>query len=77
MSEIQMDAVRALDKMSARLDRAIEAGDLHTALNAKRELGGALELALMTELISAQEYMDRSERMIDAYYDAMEAGRLS
>lgn len=77
MSEIQINAVRTLDKMSARLDRAIEAGDLHMALNAKSELGGALELALMTELISAREYKDRSDRMIDAYYDAMEAGRFS
>lgn len=77
MSEIQMDTVRTLDKMSARLDRAIEAGDLAAALRAKAELGGALVLALMTELISAREYKDRADRMIDAYYDAMEAGRLN
>ena len=70
------NAQEILDRMMHRLERAIAMGSGHGAMKSKDELGGALELAMDTDLISPEEYADRTNRMIDAFYDAVDAGRL-
>lgn len=70
------NAQEILDRMMSRLERAIAMGSGKGARQAKAELGGALELAMDTDLISPEEYADRTCRMIDAFYDALDAERL-
>ena len=70
------NAQEILGMMMSRLERAISMGSGQGAQQAKAELGGALELAMDTDLISPEEYADRTYRMIDAFYDAVDAGRL-
>ena len=70
------NAQEILDMMMSRLERAIAMGSGQGAMKSKDELGGALELAMDADLISPEEYANRTNRMIDAFYDAVDAGRL-
>ena len=71
------NAQEILDMMMSRLERAISMGSGQGTMKSKEALGGALELAMDTDLISPEEYAARMTRMIDAFYDALDAGRLN
>lgn len=66
--------VRAhLNRMQTRLEAAIALEDGAGARMAKWELSGALELALLTDLIGPDEHRARASRMVEAYCNAVEA----